>query len=381
MDRSREFFHAHITNFRAWLFQVRTNDPMAADIALTYTLTADDLVRSWRQHFRAKVFRSKWAFWSAIGAAVYLLGTVGFAIYCSDWTLVWLVASVIAIVPGLMAFNYFVVAPLSAPRSYACGMTFDVRIVDDGISWRGGQIDASHSWARFIDIAEGRDFFLLYFGQATYFAVPMRAFTDQSGIEAFRKLIANRKEEVPLIRNAESGAPPDEFAGQDGIAMRFRFTEAEQVMLLRDTIFRAIAQSKSPLVLYGLLVVFAVYGIVMALTARFEPIHIVMVAPAIFSLSGLMSYYFIWTKREVRKSPTYGRDQSVFINDSAIVIYAGIGWTSMAWSGVTAISEKGGLLILRRGANEFLALAKRGFASPADEARFHEMVTRYIPGR
>ena len=353
---------------------------MATDIALTYTLTADDLIQSWRQHFRNKTLRSKRTVREAIGAGVCLLGAVGIAIYCSDWTVVWLVASIIAILPGLMAFNYFVVVPLSAPRSGLCGMTFDVRIAEDTVSWRGDQVDASLDWARFLDIAESRDYFLLYFGQAAYFAVPKIAFADQSGIEAFRKLIASRKEEVPRTWYVESDARLDEFAGKDGIAMRFRFTEAEQVMLLREVIFGAIARSKSTLVLYGLLFVFAAYGISMILATRLEPIYFVMAAPAMTLFPGLVIYYFFWVKREVRKSPTYGRDQFVSINENEIVIDTGIARTSIAWSGITAITDRGDLVMLRRGADDFLTLAKRGFASADDEARFHEMARRYVPG-
>lgn len=350
------------------------------DIALTYTLTADDLVRSWRQHFRAKTLRSRWAFWSAIGAVVYLLGTVGLAIYCSDWSIVSFVAVVIAIVPGLMAFNYFVVVPWSAARSDLCGMTFDVRIADNGISWRGGQVDANHSWALFIDVAEGRDYFLLYFGQIAYFSVPKRAFPSQSAMDAFREIVANQKVEIPPALNAESSAPPDGFSGQDGIVMRFRFTEAEQVMLLRDAIFRAIAQSKPTLAQYGVFGVLASYGIAMMLTEGFDVLYIAMIMPALLVLSGLMSYHFFGARKAVRKNPTYDRDQAVLINDRELVIDTGIARTVMAWSGMTAITDKGGLLILRRGANEYLALAKRGFASPDDEARFCEMLTRHIPG-
>lgn len=349
---------------------------MTSDVALTYTLTADDLVRSWRQHFLARVLRSRWAFWTVLGAAAYLLGTVGVAIYCDDWTVVWLVVAVLAILPGIMAFNYFVVVPSSASRSDVCGLAFDVRITGNGISWRGGQIDANHSWARFIDVAEGRDYFLLYFSQITYFSVPKRAFSSQSVMDAFREIIANRKADVTLVRNAQ----PDEFAGQDGFVLRFRFTEAEQVMLLRYAILRGIGQSKPAFVLYGLFGVLASYGIAMMLTTRLEAAYIVMVAPALFALSGLASYYFFWAKKAVRKSPTYNRDQAILINDHEIVVDTGITRTGMAWSGFTAVSDKGGLVIILRGTDAPLALAKRGFASPEDEARFREMVKRHIPG-
>lgn len=353
---------------------------MDSDISLTYTLTADDLIQSWRQYFRAKVLRSRWTFWGAIGAGIYLLGTVGLAIYCSDWSIAGFVAVVIAIVPGLMAFSYFVVVPWSAARSDLCGMTFDVRIADNGISWCGGQVDANHSWPRFIDVAEGRDCFLLYFGQITYFSVPKRAFPSQSAMDAFREIIANRKVEIPPALNAESSAPPDEFAGQDGVVMRFRFTEAEQVMLLRGLSFRAIAQSKPTLVLYGVFGVLASYGIAMMLTARIDVLYIVMIMPALFVLSGLMSYYWRGIKKAVRKSPTYDRDQAILINDREIVVDTGITRTGMAWSGFTAVSDKGGLVIMLRGTDAPLTLAKRGFASPDDEARFREMLTRHMPG-
>ncbi|MDH5410489.1 MAG: YcxB family protein [Alphaproteobacteria bacterium] len=353
---------------------------MATEISLTFTLTREHLVGAWRQHFWMKALRSRSMVFSMTLLGICFVSIVLLAWCCVPTMPVGMFSMILAVAPGLMAFNYFVVVPLSAPRSGVCGMTFDVRIAEDTVSWRGDQVDASLDWARFLDIAESRDYFLLYFGQAAFFAVPKIAFADQSGIEAFRKLIASRKEEVPRTWYVESDARLDEFAGKDGIAMRFRFTEAEQVMLLREVIFGAIARSKSTLVLYGLLFVFAAYGISMILATRLEPIYFVMAAPAMTLFPGLVIYYFFWVKREVRKSPTYGRDQFVSINENEIVIDTGIARTSIAWSGITAITDRGDLVMLRRGADDFLTLAKRGFASADDEARFHEMARRYVPG-
>lgn len=93
---------------------------------LKYTLSEDDLVRSWRQHFRMKVLQSNWAFWSAVVLATYFLGTIGLAIYCSNWTVVGTVALIMAVLPGLMMFNYFVVVPISAHRSDLPNKTFEV---------------------------------------------------------------------------------------------------------------------------------------------------------------------------------------------------------------------------------------------------------------
>jgi hypothetical protein len=114
------------------------------------------------------------------------------ALCCVPTMPVGMLSIILAALAGLVVFNYFVVAPLSAGRSKLCGKIFSVRINEDGVSWRGADGSAESCWSRFREIVEGKEYFLLYLGDVDYFPLPKNAFAKQLDLETFRIFIANQ---------------------------------------------------------------------------------------------------------------------------------------------------------------------------------------------
>lgn len=355
---------------------------MDSEITLAYTLTEDHLVGAWRQHFRRKVLRSRRTVIGMAMLGICFAGIVLQAWCCAPGLPVGMLSMIFAVPPGLGALNYFVMGPLSARQNQLCGKTFDVRIREDGVSWRGGEISADSEWSRFREIVEGKVYFLLYLGEINYFPLPKSAFASQADLEEFRELIANRQfvtEQIsPMVVDAGE-MQWNTTVADDGITLRFCLTEAEQVSVLRGKFVRRIVSSRPTLVLYALFGILAVGAIFMMLTEGVRVQYLVLLAPAVAVVSGLAGLFFA-AKKFARKLPWLGRDQLVVVKEVGLLIDNGVSRTHIAWSYVSGLRKSGDLLVLDMGTDEYMPLAKRGFASPDDEARFREMLKRHVPG-
>lgn len=356
---------------------------MDSEISLTYTLTREHLVGAWRQHFWMRALRSR-----AMVSSMALLGICFVSIVLLAWCCVptmpvGMLSMIFAVAPGLMVFNYFVVVPLSVRRNKLSGKTFAVRIREDVVSWRGGEVSAESYWSQFREIVEGKEYFLFYLGEMNYFPLPKSAFANRSDLEAFRELLAKRqsgaKQAPPTVDDAGE-IMLDAGAAGDGIILRFQLTEAERVYVLRGKLARTMASSRPILALYAVFGILAVSAVFMIMTEGFRVLHMVLLTPALAVASGLASLLLFKAKGMARKLPWLARDQLVVVNEEGFLIDNGLSRTHIAWSYVSGLRKSDDLLIFDMGANDYLALAKRGFASPDDEARFHEMARRHVPG-
>jgi hypothetical protein len=360
-----------------------TDDPMAIDISLTFTLTKEHLVGAWRQYFRTRALISRPMVFSMTILGICFGSIVLLAWCCVPTMPVGMLSIIFAVVPGLMVFNYFVVAPVSARRSKLCGKTFAVRIREDGVSWRGGEVSAECYWSRFHEIVEGKVYFLLYLGEFNYFPLPKSAFASQADLEAFREFIANRqsgtKQAQPIVDDAGE-IMRDAKAADDESILQFRLTEAERVSVLRGKLARMMASSRPILALYAVFGILAVSAVFMMLTEGFRVLYLVLLTPALAVASSLASLLLFKAKRFARKLPWLARNQLVVVNEEGLVIDNGLSTTHIAWSYISGFRKSGDLLVLDMGTDEYMPLPKRGFASPDDEAWFRDMLKRHIPG-
>lgn len=105
---------------------------------------------------------------------------------------VWVSMLVLVFLQGGLVYNAVVVIP----RKYFRGDgkfhdRYELTFSDEGIRARTAKIDSKHAWSLYTKAIEGRDIYLLLYGQDTRMmtAVPKRVFADKDQEYRFRELV------------------------------------------------------------------------------------------------------------------------------------------------------------------------------------------------
>ena len=103
---------------------------------------------------------------------------------------------------------------IEAPRRYFRGDPkfrdkYELTFSDEGIKVKTHQIDSKLAWSLYTSVVEGRDFYLLIYGQqaAMMTTVPKRSFKDKQDENRFRELVSRHISDNSGLKQAPTEEP------------------------------------------------------------------------------------------------------------------------------------------------------------------------------
>ncbi len=158
-------------------------------IHLKFRYTEADWVAAMRLHFRQtlKLRRDL--------AAAIVIGFLGFAFgasYGFTMLLPWVLAGGAALVVLLVAAAWYVVPGWSFQRSPKLHDEYDLLFSEEGIDFRIAHVGSKFDWTRYRGYLADESCWLLYYGKATFTAIPKRLFPTAEDAQGFAQLIQRK---------------------------------------------------------------------------------------------------------------------------------------------------------------------------------------------
>jgi YcxB-like protein len=120
-------------------------------------------------------------------------GALAFGLLLSESLIMWVTLLFVALLEGVLFYNALVVIP----RKYFRGDAkfherYQLAFSDEGVKAKTSQIDSKLAWSLYTKVVEGRDMYVLLYGQDTRMmtAVPKRVFVNKDQENRFRELVA-----------------------------------------------------------------------------------------------------------------------------------------------------------------------------------------------
>ena len=177
-----------------------------SEVTLEFQYSEAEYLAANRLHFLS----STNMLWRLIIFGLLLVGgAVMMSVLLTEPFILWGGLAFVVLFEGALVYNVLV----TLPRKYFRGDAkfrdrYELTFSDEGIKVKTPQIDSKLAWSLYTKVVEGRDMYVLIYGNETrtMTAVPKRAFVNEDQENRFRELIARHIPDHSGLKNI----PPSE---------------------------------------------------------------------------------------------------------------------------------------------------------------------------